>query len=133
MSESPSEHQIRQMKSYNERVADVRESVAHALAYSQAGYSAAGAAKYLDTSASTVRSWWDIILVRYGPDPLLQHGFDRYEEFEELGDGDLMEMSEYWRQEWHDAAESHPDAVPDELVERVDAARTNDHDYVPKE
>jgi len=133
MTEAPTDHEIRQMKSYIKRAAGLRESVAHALAYNQAGYSHSATARKLDTSKSTVSSWLDIVLVCYGPDPLLQHGFEKHEAFEELGDGDLTAMAEHWRGKWFEAAESHPDAVPDELVERVQAARTEDHDYVPKE
>jgi len=117
MSESPTDHQIRQMKSYIKRAAGLRESVAHALAYNQAGYSCGATARKLDTSKSTVSSWLDIVLVRYGPDPLLQHGFAKYEPFDEVGADELTAMSEHWREEWFDAAESHPDAVPDELEE----------------
>lgn len=61
---------VRKRTQYLKRVSKLRPAVCKALAYREIGYSSSGIAKEMETTESTVSSWFDEIKEEYGKDAL---------------------------------------------------------------
>lgn len=102
---------------YLERTTDLQRKEALTVAYRELGYNSAGAAKreHLDTTEATVQTYCERIAVRYGYEAVMGKPPAERGDLEPLSREDLEDAPRHVRREWREAADAHPERVPDHL------------------
>jgi hypothetical protein len=91
MTETPVERRASERARYLAATTDLADREAEAVAYSELGYSHAGIAKHVDSTESTVGDLTPVTTE------------------------DIADWSDHRRRMWREAAEQHPEYVPDDV------------------
>lgn len=114
MARSDLEHRAEQRGRYIAATTDLRAVEAEAVAYSELGFSTAGIATQMDSTATTVSGYLTRAVAQYGPEiAYARRDFEPQRDFEEVGAEDITSWPPHYRETWREAVERHPDHAPD--------------------
>jgi DNA-binding CsgD family transcriptional regulator len=111
------DRQATRRAAFLEQTTQLAEREAQALAYSELGFSSAGIAKEIDASQSTVKTYLGRAIATFGPavaEVRLTFEVDR--RLEPVTPGDLAQWSDRTHKVWTEAAQRHPERVPDAIT-----------------
>lgn len=114
----PEERRVQHRARYLETTTTLSERQAEAVAWSEEGYSASGVAQQMDTSESTVRSYYGVAIARYGMDAVgATFGVDVEADLSAITRSDLEGYSSGVVTAWYEFADDNREHAPEEALE----------------
>lgn len=119
----PDERLAHERARYLEATTELRPVEADAVAFSELGYSTSGIAKQIDSGESTAATYLERAIARFGPEAAHARATSELAtdaDLEPVTRDQVLAWPEHYRGVWRDAAERHPEHVPDDVAGGVE-------------